>query len=151
MARIAAGIGPTVMRFVAAALLAMGVATALGWLGQRWMTYELLSVDGGGREWALAAGVLVALGLLTAVLVGLPCFVLARLLTRSPGTRAVVACGSAAAVTALLHSILVPFGTTAVDHALIPALALVFFVVLYAASQPRPTPRPPRGETLATG
>lgn len=133
------GSGPK--RFLASAILAMAVVTALGLLVQRWMTYELLSVDGGAWEWGLAAAVLIVLGLGTALLVGLPCSWIAGALVPTGPARAVVFVCLAAAVTAVLYRSLVPFATTALDHALIPALALVFFGVLHAGA-----PGGPRGE-----
>lgn len=49
-------------------MLAMGVVTPLGLAAQRWMTYELLDVDGGIATWCPAAAILVGMGLAAAQL-----------------------------------------------------------------------------------
>jgi hypothetical protein len=133
-------------KFVGAVSAAMAVVTPLGLAAQHWMTYELIGVEGGVREWSLVGAVLISLGLLTGLLVGVPCFWVAKGIAKAGARRAAVFCGLGAAATTVLHRFLAPFATTAVDHAVIPALALVFFGVLYVGyfrglrpEQPRPS------------
>jgi hypothetical protein len=72
------------------------------------------------------------MGMTTALLVGVPSYVLtSRLgLTRTP--RAVVFCVLASTITTILHRAIAPFANTILDHAVIPVLCLVFFGVFYA-------------------
>ena len=63
-------------RFAISGVLAMAAATSLGFMIQRWMTYELLDVDGGMAAWCLAAALLAGMGMTTALLVGVPSYVL---------------------------------------------------------------------------
>jgi len=119
-------------RFVVSALLAMAAVTPLGLITQRWMTYELLGVDGGFGEWCLAIAMLIVIGLATALFVGVPCYLVTKCLRLAGTRRALVFCGLASAVTVLSHRAVAPFATTTVDHAVVPVLALVFFGVFYA-------------------
>ena len=119
-------------RFVLAALAAMAAVTPLGITAQRWMTYELLHVHGSVLAWSLAMAILAGLAVTTALVVGVPCHLVTRWLGLAGTLRGLVFCGSASALTTAAHGVVAPFATTVFDHAVVPALCLVFFAVLYA-------------------
>lgn len=113
-------------------MIAMAVVTPLGVMAQRWMTYELLSVDGGLEEWCFVIVVLAVLGVLTALFMGVPaCWVTTRLGLRG-WRRTLVFCGLAAVLTAVAHRALAPLGRSAFDHVAILALAFAFFAIFHA-------------------
>jgi hypothetical protein len=95
------------------------------------MTYELLHVDGGIATWCLAAAVLAGMGMTTALLVGVPSYVLTSRLGLSGTPRAFAFCVLASFITTIALRSIAPFASTVFDHAVIPALCLVFFGVFY--------------------
>jgi hypothetical protein len=111
----------------------MAVTTFLGLMAQRWMSYELLSVDGGIGAWCIAAAILAGMGVATALIVGAPSYLLTRSLGLT-GTRQAAAFGFLATlVTTIAHRSIAPFASTVVDHLVIPGLSLVFFGIVYAS------------------
>jgi len=111
----------------------MAIVFPLGLVAQRWMTYELLGVDGGVGAVCLAFAMLVVIGSMAAALVGVPSYVVINRLGLTGTRRAIAVCGLASAVTAIAHRAVAPFGTTTVDHAVPVALSLIFFAVFYAS------------------
>lgn len=103
----------------------------LGLILQRRMTYTLLGVDGGITTWCLTAALLAGMGMTTALLVGVPSYVLTSGLGLSGIPRAFVFCVLASLVTTIAHRSIAPFASTVFDHAVIPVLCLVFFGVFY--------------------
>ncbi len=109
----------------------MGVATSLGLTAQRWMTYKLLDVDGGVATWCLAAEILAGMGIATALLVGVPSYMLTNRLGLTGTPRTIAACVLASIITTIAHGSMAPFARTILDHAVIPGLCLAFFGVFY--------------------
>ena len=109
----------------------MAGATSLGLMVQGWMSYELLDVDGGIAAWCLAGALLAGMGIATALLVGVPSYVLTSRLGLRGTQRACAFCVLASLITAIAHRSIVPFARTVFDDVVIPVLCLVFFGVLY--------------------
>jgi len=128
----------------------MAVATLLGVMAQHWMSYTLLEVEGGFTTWCYTAALLATMGLLTALLIGLPSRWLTGVLGLSGASRALATCVLAALLTSIAHRSIAPWASTAFDEAVIPALCLAFFGV-FEALYPRRQGDPPGATRASAG